>query len=127
MTGITPRSPSASNHDISTLVPLRGWRRVRAYLHLWFIDHGLLRVPYENLHVLPGPLYRTNQPSPAKIRKYKRKYGIKTIVNLRGDNPAIGLYRLQLETCQQLNIRLTDLRVYSRAAPIPEVIHRIKE
>ena len=110
-----------------TLTPLQGWPRLKAFLHLWVVDHGFLRLPYENLHKLPGPLYRSNQPSPSKIKKYKRKYGIKTIINLRGENPGLGLYELEFETCQNLGIRLIDLRVYSRAPPSKEVLHQMKQ
>ncbi len=42
-----------------------------------------------NFHeVLPGELYRSAQPSGADIDTYAARYGIKTILNLRGQNTA---------------------------------------
>ncbi len=76
--------------------------------------------------MLEGPLYRANQPSPAKIRKYKRRYGIKTIVNLRGDNPLAAWQKLEHETCQRENIELRFARVQSREAPSREIILELK-
>lgn len=38
-----------------------------------------------NFHeVMPGQLYRSNQPSASQIARYSGEYGIKTIINLRG-------------------------------------------
>ncbi len=102
------------------------WEKVLSYLFLWFVDHGILRAPHENLHALEGPLYRANQPSPAKIRKYKRKYGIQTIVNLRGNNPSAAWQKLEQETCKRENIELRFARVQSREAPSKEIILELK-
>lgn len=42
-----------------------------------------------NFHeVLPGELYRSAQPSAADIDTYAARYGIKTILNLRGEDSA---------------------------------------
>ena len=43
----------------------------------------------DNLHaVVPGELYRSAQPTPELIADYQKSYGIKTIINLRGENAA---------------------------------------
>jgi protein tyrosine/serine phosphatase len=40
-----------------------------------------------NLHVVvPGALYRSAQPTPRRIADYHDRYGIRTIINLRGAN-----------------------------------------
>ena len=46
-----------------------------------------------NFHtVVPGELYRSAQPTAAMIAEYQQNYGIKTIVNLRGENIGSGWY-----------------------------------
>lgn len=88
-----------------------------------FVDHGLFRVLYNNLHALPGGLYRSSQPSPGQIRRYQRTLGIKTIINLRGADGS-RRYALHAEECRRLGITLIDFKgILSRSAPQAEVIH----
>jgi len=84
------------------------------WLHMMVIDHGLLRLGYQNEFRLPGGLIRVNQPSPANLIRYQKRYGIKTVVNLRGKNEQLGWYRLESDACEQLGIHLLNLQVYSR-------------
>ncbi|HOP20355.1 MAG TPA: hypothetical protein PK585_09755, partial [Amphiplicatus sp.] len=59
--------------------------RKRAWRELMIGDHGLVRLFYDNTHeVVPGKLWRSYQPSPAKLARWKER-GVKTVVNLRGD------------------------------------------
>lgn len=83
-------------------------------MHL--VDHGLVRAVYNNFHDLGGGMYRLSQPSPAQIRYYHDRLGIRTIVNLRGDH-TYGSYPMEVEACQALGIRLVDHRIYSRQPP----------
>lgn len=100
--------------------------RLLAYLDMIFVDHGIFRVIYNNLHALPGGLYRSSQPSPGQIRKYQRKLGIKTIINLRGAD-ATRRYALEAEACRRLGITLVDFKgILSRSAPEVEHIERIR-
>ena len=55
-----------------------------SYLDLSLSDHGILRIFWTSLFKLPNGMYRCNQPYPYQIEKYKKKYNIKTIINLRG-------------------------------------------
>jgi len=85
-----------------------------------FVDHGIFRLIYNNLHALPGGLYRSSQPSPGQIRRYHRKYGIRTIINLRGADDT-RRYALEREECRRLGITLIDFRgILSRSAPEQE-------
>ncbi len=106
---------------------LSQWERLKAYLYLWFIDHGILRAPYANLHCLGGFFFRANQPSPARIRAYRRSLNIRTIVNLRGDNPNAAWQRLEEQACQQEGIKLIYARVLSRDAPKRETFRELKK
>lgn len=99
-------------------------------LQLFFVDHGFLRALYENRFRLAGGLYRVNQPSPNRLALYVRKYGIKTVINLRGANEQLGWYRLEEEACRSLGLILINVQVYSRglvnAARLAELRHIIR-
>lgn len=98
--------------------------RLLAYLDMLFVDHGIFRVIYNNLYALPGGLYRSSQPSPGQIRKYQRRYGIKTIVNLRGADDSLR-YALEAQTCHELGIKLVDFKgILSRSAPELDAMER---
>jgi protein tyrosine phosphatase (PTP) superfamily phosphohydrolase (DUF442 family) len=114
------RSVSSSKLDSN-------WRRFLAHLDMLFVDHGLFRALYNNLHALPGGLYRASQPTPRQIRKYQRKYGIKTIINLRGADQTLR-YALHEDICRELGIKLVNHKgILSRSAPETEVVLATKE
>lgn len=85
-------------------------------------DHGLLRKFYDNTHeVSSEKLWRSYQPSPADLKKWKER-GVRTIVNLRGDAPS-GFYFLEEEACRKLGLDFVSFRVFSRDAPSKEILH----
>ena len=107
--------------------PLTLWKFIKANLDLWLVDHGFLRSLYSNRFCLPGPLYRSNQPSVARIHRYKRDLGLKTIINLRGYNPTQGRYQLESKACEEAGITLINTRVHSRGLPTAKQINLLKE
>lgn len=101
--------------------------RFLAHLDFLFVDHGLFRVIYNNVYFLPGGLMRASQPSQSQIRRYRRKFGLRTIINLRGADES-GRYALEDEACRELGIELVDfLGIRSREMPAREVLHRTKD
>ena len=90
------------------------FQKFRDFIHLIFLDHGFLRTLYDNRFRLPGNLYRINQPSPARLAAYKQRFGIKTVINLRGQNDQLGWYRLEEEACKSLDLVLVNTQIYSR-------------
>ncbi len=89
-------------------------QRIRDVLELTFVDHGFLRTLYDNRFRLAGGLYRVNQPSPRRLAQYKQRFGIKTVINLRGQNDQLGWYRLEESACKNLGLKLINTQVYSR-------------
>ena len=87
--------------------------RVRAWFDMHLVDHGAIRAIYNNFYDLGGGMYRSSQPSPAQIRKYARKFGLKSIINLRGAH-GYGSYALEKEACDEAGIALYDVKLYSR-------------
>ena len=89
------------------------------------VDHGFVRAIYNNFYALGGGMYRCSQPNPFQFVRYQQRYGIKTVLNLRGPNP-YGSYPLEQEVCQKLGIKMLDLPIYSRRSPRREEIVALK-
>lgn len=101
--------------------------RFLAYLDMLFVDHGIFRVIYNNFYHLSGGLYRCSNPSPGQIKRYQAKYGIKTIINLRGADQT-RRYALEEEMCERLGIRLVNFKgLLSRSAPEPKAILELEK
>jgi protein tyrosine/serine phosphatase len=64
--------------------------------------------------VVPGELYRSNQPTAAQIADYRRRYGIKTIINLRGRSEDAAWYRDEIATAASLGVKHIDFRMSAR-------------
>jgi protein tyrosine/serine phosphatase len=91
------------------------------HFDMLFVDHGVFRLAYLNLHRIGEQAWRSAQPSPNQIVRLKRK-GIKTIVNLRGER-VCGSYALEQQACAREGLMLETYRVRSRAAPtVDEVL-----
>ncbi|MFT4184751.1 MAG: dual specificity protein phosphatase family protein [Rhizobium sp.] len=93
-----------------------------------------------NFHpVIAGEVYRSSQPSAATIAELQKQYGIKTIINLRGNNKGHAWYDSEVAQAKELNINHIDFGMSSsheltqdqaarlveimRDAPKPLLIH----
>lgn len=93
-----------------------------------------------NFHeVVPGTLYRAAQITPEHLSDYKKQYGIRTVINLRGANPGSDWYDAELKASDALGISHLDFRMSAsrvlsqqraeelialmRSAPKPLLIH----
>jgi len=101
------------------------FNRFLAWFDMIIKDHGFLRLCYNNFHKVDKNLYRSNMPTPSRIRDYS-KLGIKTIINLRGIRKDGG-WLLENEACNLYNIKLIDFRARSRAAPEKEMIFKAEK
>lgn len=64
-----------------------------------------------NFHeVLPGQLYRSAQPTASAIADYSSRYGIRTIVNLRGSSDA-SWYKDEVSKSEELGLTHIDFRM----------------
>lgn len=95
--------------------------RRQAHWHRHLVDHAFLRIVWTNLgQVAPG-VWRSNQPSPSRVRLYA-EMGIRSILYLRG--PARWSYLLlEEEACaaQGITLHVAHLRARS-VAPRDEML-----
>ncbi len=78
-----------------------------ALLALTIGGYALYLRATDNFHtVVAGEVYRSSQPSPEAIVDFEKRYGIKTIINLRGtSNPA---WNSEVEQAEALGIKHID-------------------
>ncbi|MFV0244588.1 MAG: fused DSP-PTPase phosphatase/NAD kinase-like protein [Qingshengfaniella sp.] len=93
--------------DISTPAARR-----RAWWHFQLLDHAFLRAWWWNLHEIAPGIWRSNQPSPRRLRRYKAK-GIRAVINLRGDAKQ-SPYLFEREACEQLGLSLHSIALSAR-------------
>ena len=68
-----------------------------------------------NFHlVVANELYRSAQPTTFDIARYQKIYGIKTIINLRGENRGSSWYDAEITEAKQLGITHVDFRMSAR-------------
>jgi protein tyrosine/serine phosphatase len=96
------------------------------YAEMLFVDYGIVRTVYNNRHRVSTDAWRSAQPAPHHIAWAARR-GIKTIVNLRGEEQTYGTRWLEQQACARHGIELVDLRLRSRAAPTRSEFQSIKD
>ena len=134
--GPTSPSPSAGN-----------WKRWRRGVLITFsvpIVALLLYIGYtlydDNFHVIvQGQAYRSGQMTAAEFTQVIHRYGIKSILNLRGANPGTAWHQAEVETARKWHVahydfgfgsgdelsvaKMTKLVKLMRKAPKPILIH----
>ena len=86
--------------------------RRRAWWHFQLLDHAFLRVVWWNLFEIAPGVWRSNQPSPKRLKRYKRM-GILNVINLRGaaqQSP----YLFEEEACAKLGLNLHNITLSAR-------------
>jgi protein tyrosine phosphatase (PTP) superfamily phosphohydrolase (DUF442 family) len=108
------------------------WRRltllVGAGLLLAFAFEAYRVMFGANFHELvPGRVYRGAQPSPARLEQLTRKYGIRTVVNLRGCCNPLSWYVEEARACQHLGLSLEDVTLSAGRLPHAGELQRLVE
>ena len=99
--------------------------RKSAVKHAYWMDHEVLRQFYHNDHEIHKNVFRSNQPSPERIKRWHRR-GVKTILNLRGKTNQ-GAYYLEKEACRRYGIHLIDFRLFATKLPPRKSLLKLKE
>ena len=99
--------------------------RLRAAFDMNVFDHGFIRALNHNLAEVGPGVWRSNQPSPRRLRKLADD-GFRTVLNLRGPSEW-GSYELEKIACADYGLELIDIRLFSRAPPHKEAIFELAE
>ncbi len=104
-----------------------GGSRLRAWSDSLLVDHGVFRVVWDNWAVVvPGKLYRSNHPTPGRLAAATRRFGLKTLINLRGKRQC-GSDALSRHAAERLGLIHIDMAFESRGAPHRDRIMRFAE
>jgi protein tyrosine/serine phosphatase len=88
------------------------------FLSSLLTDHAFLRVAWGNVgEVIPGRLYRSNHPTPWRLARLVRRYGIRMVVNLRGSERYTGSNVLSEVAAGRLGVAHVYIPFESRGAP----------
>ena len=99
--------------------------RRRHWLHFHLMDHAFLRLFWTNFARVAEGVYRSNQPAPARLARYRRM-GIRSILNLRGDKP-LSYYLFEREAAAKLGLTMVDTRLFAKKLPRPEVLIELEQ
>ena len=90
-------------------------------------DHAFLRLAWHNWGcVIPGLVYRSNHLTPGGLARLARRFGLRTVVNLRGTK-ANGSNALSEAAAGRLGIDHVYMAFESRGAPHRERILRFHD
>jgi protein tyrosine/serine phosphatase len=96
-----------------------------AWLDSMLVDHGVLRVVWTNFApVVPGRLYRSNHPTPGRLARDVRRYGLRSVINLRGPT-GNGSDALSREAAARLGLKFYDVPMSSGRAPSRERVQSL--
>jgi len=102
------------------VISARGRRN--AWIDALFVDHAIFRLFWTNFGVVvPGRLYRSNHPTPRWLAVAVRRFGIRTVVNLRGPS-GNGADALSREAAMRLGLRQIDVPLRSSHAPPRDLV-----
>ena len=82
------------------------------------VDISWIKKLFDNFHsVESGVIYRCSQLSPQRLKRYIRRVGIKTIINLRGENKSMEWWRHEDVLAREFNIHFYNIAMCARTLP----------
>lgn len=103
------------------------WGRAIAWLYAMLVEHNFTNIFRFNFHRISNEAFRSSQPTMWQMRRIVKKYGIKTILNLKGTNPNSAYWAFEQEQCEKLGVRLVNINIASRSTPDAQRIRQAKE
>lgn len=94
--------------------------RRHAWWHFQMLDHAFLRAFWWNLEEIAPDVWRSNQPSPKRLKTYKDR-GFRAVINLRGQTRQ-SPYLFEREACEELGLTLHDITLSARKLAPRETI-----
>lgn len=90
------------------------------------VEHNFINLLRQNFHRVDEKTFRSSQPTPGQIEERVRRYGIKTVLNLRGFAKNSPLLELEQEACDRAGVKLKHFKITSRSIPTAEKLREAK-
>jgi protein tyrosine phosphatase (PTP) superfamily phosphohydrolase (DUF442 family) len=101
---------------------------VAGLLALAFVAEAHSVLIGRNFHTLiPGKVYRCAQPSAADLKRAVARYGVKTVINLRGTADGFEWYDEESRATAELDLNQEDVSFSAGRLPSPHEIRRLVE
>ena len=102
------------------------WISVAFLLFCMVTSYIFYRVQQNNFQVItPGEAYRSAQPGTQQLESYIRKYGIRSVINLRGKNKDAQWYQDEITVSKTYALAHYDVALVSTQEPTEEDIRTL--
>lgn len=91
------------------------WHRLKWWVYVNLLDHGIFRHFFQNLHSVAPEVFRSSQPTTKTLERFARNGG-KVVLSLRGSIEAPYWYQEQ-ETCSRLGLNLFNIPLSATTPP----------
>lgn len=95
----------------------------REWLQFEFVDHGILRHVWTNMHEIAPGVWRSNQPGPGRLRRLKQR-GFRSVLSLRAALPK-NYTIMERKLCRELGLTLWEGPSLASRKLVP--LERIRE
>ena len=83
---------------------------------------------FANFHTIAeGMAYRSAQPDENLLRAVIGEFGIRTVINLRGENPEEAWWQVEQRVCDDLSVELINIPMSAFHLPAPAVLLALYE
>ncbi len=103
------------------------WGYIYAQFYAMVVEHNITNVFRRNFHRIDEDAFRSSQPTTYQLKKIIKKYGIKTVLNLRGYERNSPLRALEERVCEESGAKLIYIEAYSRKVPEAKTLERFRE
>lgn len=93
---------------------LRYWQLVLSVPVLFIVYIALVNADLNFHEIIKGEYYRSGQPDKEELAEHVQRYGIKSIINLRGENENEQWYAEELAASKQAGVKHYDFRMSSK-------------
>ncbi len=87
---------------------------MREFFKIITEEHNFINLFWTNLSKVDEGVYRSAQLTPWKLKKLIKKYNLKTVINLRGNNKNY-LYQKEREICEKMGVEYYTISLLSRS------------
>jgi len=87
---------------------------LREFFKIITEEHNFINLFWTNLSKVDEGVYRSAQLTPWKLKKLIKKYNLKTVINLRGNNKNY-LYQKEREICEKMGVEYYTISLLSRS------------
>ena len=103
------------------------WGYIYAQFYAMVVEHNITNVFRRNFHRIDEDAFRSSQPTTYQLKKIIKKYGIKTVLNLRGYERNSPLRALEERVCEECGAKLIYIEAYSRKVPEVKTLEKFRE